>query len=68
MLFWRMSVGMHDYYIHQEYTAIIGIPLWLAFPFMLFSLLLLLVAALLTAAEAISLLPTSASNKPSIAE
>jgi TRAP-type C4-dicarboxylate transport system permease small subunit len=67
MLLWRMSIGMHDYYIHQEYTAIIGIPLWWAFPFMLFSLLLLLIAALLTAAEAIRL-PTKESSKPIIPE
>lgn len=51
ILLWRMSIGLHDYYMHQEFTAIIGIPLWMAFPPILFSLLLLLIAALLSAAE-----------------
>jgi TRAP-type C4-dicarboxylate transport system permease small subunit len=53
ILLWRMSIGLHDYYIHKEYTAIIGIPLWLAFPPILFSLFLLLLAALITAGEII---------------
>lgn len=57
VLLWRMSIGMHDYYVHEEYTAIIGIPLWWAFPPMLFSLLLLLLAALITAAETLRLIP-----------
>lgn len=56
ILLWRMSIGLHDYYVHQEYTAIIGIPLWLAFPPILFSLLLLLIAALITAGEIVGVL------------
>lgn len=56
ILLWRMSIGLHDYYVHQEYTAIIGIPLWLAFPPILFSLLLLLIAAVITAAEILGVL------------
>ena len=59
ILLWRMSIGMHDYYVHEEYTAIIGIPLWWAFPPMLFSLFLLLIAALISAAETLRLLPRS---------
>lgn len=50
-LLWRMSIGLRDYYVHQEYTAIIGIPLWWAFPPILFSLFLLLIAALFSTAE-----------------
>ena len=57
ILLWRMSIGMHDYYVHQEYTAIIGIPLWWAFPPILFSVFLLMIAALITAAEILGLLP-----------
>ena len=37
--------------VDDEYTAIIGIPLWTAFPPILLSLLLLAFAALVTAAE-----------------
>lgn len=68
ILLWRMSIGMHDYYVHQEFTAIIGIPLWLAFPFMLFSLFLLLIAALLAAAETVGLVPAEDVGKPVAAE
>jgi TRAP-type C4-dicarboxylate transport system permease small subunit len=57
VLLWRMSIGLHDYYVHAEYTAIIGIPLWSAFPPILFSVFLLLIASLMTAAETIGLLP-----------
>lgn len=57
VLLWRMSIGLVDYYHHEEYTAIIGIPLWWAFPPMLFSLLLLFVGALITTAEILGLLP-----------
>lgn len=59
VLLWRMSIGMHDYYVHEEYTAIIGIPLWMAFPPILFSVFLLLIAALITAAETVGLLPSA---------
>lgn len=52
-LLWRMSIGLHDYYVHQEYTPIIGIPLWMAFPPILFSLFLLFLAALISASEII---------------
>lgn len=59
VLLWRMSVGLHDYYVHDEYTQIIGLPLWWAFPPMLFSLALLLFAALITAAETLGFLPAT---------
>ena len=55
LLLWRMSDGMLDYYRYSEYTAIIGIPIWAAFPPILFSLFLLLIAALITAAETLGL-------------
>ncbi|HEX9811751.1 MAG TPA: TRAP transporter small permease [Burkholderiales bacterium] len=55
-LLWRMSIGLRDYYVHQEYTAIIGIPLWWAFPPILFSLFLLLIAALFSTAESFGVL------------
>lgn len=56
-MLWRMSEGMMDYYDYSEYTAILGIPLWIAFPPILFSLFLLFVAALITAAELLHLVP-----------
>ncbi len=56
LLLWRMSEGMADYYRHREITQIIGIPLWTAFPPMLLSLFLLLIAALLSAAEIVGLI------------
>ena len=46
LLFWRMSVGMSDYRADGEITHTLGFPVWLAFPPMLFSLLLLFVAAM----------------------
>lgn len=55
LLLWRMGAGMIDYYRYSEYTAIIGIPIWVAFPPVLFSLFLLLIAALVTAAETLGL-------------
>lgn len=66
ILLWRMSIGLHDYYVHQEFTAIIGIPLWLAFPPILFSLLLLLIAALISMTEIIGVL--SGHRVPSASE
>lgn len=54
LLLWRMSAGMIDYREYQEYTAINGFPLWMAFPPFLISLLLLFIASLVTASEAIS--------------
>jgi TRAP-type C4-dicarboxylate transport system permease small subunit len=51
LLIWRMQEGMRDYVEYAEYTSILGIPVWIAFPPILVSLLLLMVAALITAIE-----------------
>jgi TRAP-type C4-dicarboxylate transport system permease small subunit len=53
LLLRQMSYGFADYLRYPETTATLGIPLWTAFPPMLFSLLLLLVAALITGVEGI---------------
>ncbi len=51
LLLWRMSLGMADYREYEEYTAILSIPIWIAFPPILFSLFLLILASLITSAE-----------------
>lgn len=56
LLLWRMSIGMSDYRQYEEYTAILGVPIWMAFPPILFSLFLLALASLITAAESIGVL------------
>ncbi len=56
LLLWRMSIGMSDYRQYEEYTAILGVPIWMAFPPILFSLFLLTLASLITAAESIGVL------------
>lgn len=56
LLLWRMSIGMSDYREYEEYTAILGVPIWMAFPPILFSLFLLALASLITAAESIGVL------------
>ena len=48
LLFWRMYAGMLDYQTYLEVTTILQIPLWYAFVPTLFSLLLLILASLLT--------------------
>jgi TRAP-type C4-dicarboxylate transport system permease small subunit len=58
VLLWRMSLGMLDYYRQSEYTAILGIPLWSAYPPILISLFLLLIASVITAAETLKLIPS----------
>jgi TRAP-type C4-dicarboxylate transport system permease small subunit len=52
LLFWQMWKGMFDYMRYPEYTQVLGIPLWTAFPPMLASLVLLFVASLITAGDA----------------
>ena len=47
-LFWRMYAGMLDYQVYLEVTTILQIPLWYAFVPSLFSLLLLIIASLIT--------------------
>lgn len=53
LLFWRMQAGMADYRLYEETTAILQIPIWMAFVPILASL------ALLTLASLISLLETA---------
>ncbi|MCB1436787.1 MAG: TRAP transporter small permease [Rhodobiaceae bacterium] len=52
LLIWRMSEGMLDLRSYNEVTGIIGFPIWTAFIPMLMSLVLLLVASLVTTGEA----------------
>jgi TRAP-type C4-dicarboxylate transport system permease small subunit len=52
LLLWRMWLGMWDYIRYSEYTQVLGIPLWTAYPPILVSLALLLAAAFITAGEA----------------
>ena len=47
-LIWRTYAGMLDYQTYLEFTTILQIPLWYAFVPTLFSLLLLLIASLIT--------------------
>jgi len=51
VLLWRMSEGLADYRQYVEVTPIIGFPIWIAFVPILISLVLLAIAALLTAGE-----------------
>lgn len=53
LLLWRMTAGMGDYMKYEETTAILQVPIWWAFPPILFSLALLAVAAAVTLAEAV---------------
>lgn len=52
LLLWRMSAGLVDYREYEEFTGILGIPIWWAFIPALISLTLLLFAALITFYEA----------------
>lgn len=51
LLAWRTWMGLLDYRQHVETTAILKIPLWAAYVPAVFSLLLLIVACLLTMRE-----------------
>ena len=51
LLLWRMSIGMLDYRRDGEITHILEFPVWLAFPPMLLSLALLLLAGMSTALD-----------------
>ena len=48
LLLWRMYEGLLDYQMYLETTTILQIPIWFAFLPALFSLLLLLLASLIT--------------------
>ena len=54
LLLWRMSDGMVSYLRFKEVTTILNIPLWIAFPPILASLALLVLAAAVTLHEAIA--------------
>jgi len=51
LLLRQMSLGFEDYLRYPETTATLGLPLWTAFPPILFSLVLLLAAAVITLVE-----------------
>ena len=53
LLLWRMSDGLVSYLRFEEVTTILNIPLWIAFPPILASLALLVLAAAVTLHEAI---------------
>ena len=57
LLIWRMSDGLASYIEYREVTTILNIPLWLAFPPILVSLALLILASLITLVEAIRDVP-----------
>ena len=48
---WHMALGFMDMLRQGDMTIILGIPLWLAFPFAVSSFLLLAICSLLTAYE-----------------
>lgn len=53
LLLWKMSDGMVSYLRFKEVTTILNIPLWIAYPPILASLALLVLAAAVTLHEAI---------------
>jgi TRAP-type C4-dicarboxylate transport system permease small subunit len=53
LLLRQMSKGLESYMRFVEVTPVLGLPLWTAFPPILFSLALLLLAALITFAEGV---------------
>lgn len=54
VLLWRMSAGLADYREFEEFTGVLGIPIWYAFVPALVSLALLLLAALITLQDAVA--------------
>ena len=53
ILIWRMSDGLASYLEYEEVTTILNIPVWIAFPPILVSLALLIVASVITMVQAI---------------
>ena len=51
VLLWQMAAGGYDFYRHHEVTTNLGLPLWWAFPWILISLALLALVALVRSAE-----------------
>ena len=54
LLIWRMWLGLQDYIEYEEITGILSIPLWYAFVPAVLSLLLLLIATVLTLKQDVS--------------
>jgi len=54
ILLWRMSLGMVDYREYEELKPITGFPIWVAFVPILLSLVLLSIASVISALEALS--------------
>ena len=53
ILLWRMGAGLLDYREYEQFTGILGIPVWWAFPPALVSLALLVLASIVTLVEAV---------------
>ena len=53
ILIWRMSDGLASYLEYEEVTTILNIPVWIAFPPILVSLALLIVASVITLVQSI---------------
>lgn len=53
LLLWRMSAGLMDYREYEEFTGILQIPIWWAFPPILVSLALLLWASTISFLQAL---------------
>ena len=53
ILLWRMGAGLQDYREYEQFTGILEIPIWWAFVPALVSLALLVLASIITLAEAI---------------
>ena len=62
ILLWRMSAGLQDYREYEEFTGILEIPIWWAFVPVLISLVLLLLASIITFSEAFRQLLASKSS------
>ena len=54
LLLWRMSAGLQDYREYEEFTGILGIPIWYAFVPTLISLALLCLAAVITLRDSVA--------------
>lgn len=52
LLLWRMYEGMGSYIEYEEVTTILNIPIWIAFPPILVSLFLLVIASAITLRDA----------------
>ena len=52
ILIWRMSDGLISYIQYDQVTTILNIPIWLAFPPILVSLVLLFIASVISMREA----------------